>query len=206
MLFATGSDIYLLIAGHSKSNRSLVAGRVVDGTPSRFVGEFDRPIEVEIGAAVVAFGNDRGRFMQQGAALTEVVTTGPLPAYAFEPRGEAFSAEQRQTFRVSVAVSGLLARVGAHPACPVTDLSPEGFGVIVPGPYDLGATIDVRLEGVEGTLEAAARVQTARDRHDGTHRLGLLLPDPQGDGRRTLRRMAVAYQRLQLRRLACAAA
>ncbi len=202
MQLAAGSNLFLMDPQASKTRRVLHAGTVLECHPAAFVATFDPALALAVGAAVVAFAEVRGKFFQQGTIVADVRPGG---TYALDRQGEPVSAEQRQTFRVSVALAGLTAQVGRDKGCPVVDVSPEGFGLIVPAPINLGTMVRVVLTHADGTLTTTARVQTAKPRPDGTTRLGFLAPDRHGDARRTLQAMTGTFQRQHLRRLAGAA-
>ena len=205
MLLGVGSDLFLMVPEQSVKRRHLHPGRVVDRRDGSFVAEFGEPVPLAVAGAAVAFGEDGGRFHQQGTVVTDLRPDAARPTYCFDRVGDPVSAEQRQAYRVTVALAGLTAEVGRDAACPVLDVSAEGMGVIAPRPLNLGSMTELHFAHDGDAVTTLARVQTVRERPDGTFRLGLLAPDRKGGARRSLQRLTSAFQRQQLRRMAGAA-
>ena len=206
MLLGIGTELFLLDPERSATRRVMVPGRVVEQTPGGFVAELDEPLAIAPGGPAVAFAADGLRFLQQGVTLTDARADAARPTYAFARVGEPVSAEQRQTYRVSVALLGLTATVGDDDGCPLLDVSPEGFGVVSPRTLNLGSSAPVAFAHDGIAISTVARVQTLRERPDGQYRVGFLAPDRHGPARKSLQQMTNAFQRLQLRRMSGTAA
>ncbi len=206
-MLGVGTATFLLIPNGS-NKRVLYPGKVVESEAIQFAAEFDEAINSKlpvVGAEVIAYGELRGKFYQQGAIIFEIRASDARPVIVFDRVGDAVSAEQRQTFRVSVALSGIVANIGDERNCQVVDLSPEGLGVVSGRELKLGSLIPVSMM-VEGQpIANAARVQTAIKRPDGKFRYGLLIPDKKSPARKALERASSSFQRQQLRRLSGAA-
>ena len=206
-MLGVGTTMFLLIPNAS-NKRVLYPGKVTESDGLQFVSEFDESITARLPAAgteMIAYGEMRGKFYQQGATVVELRAGEAKPVIVFARSGDPVSAEQRQTFRVSVALSGIVAKVGDEHGCQVVDLSPEGFGVISSKELKLGSLINVSMALDGQAIANAARVQTAVKRPDGTYRYGLLIANRKDPARRILEQASSAMQRLQLRRLSGAA-
>jgi hypothetical protein len=200
-MLASGQGMYLLIPNASKKPL-LVPGKVVESGAASFAIQFEESSDIHVGLETVAYGDVRGKFFQQGATLTEVRATEPKATYLFLRVGEPVSAEQRQTFRVSVALSDVIAQVGDRKKCQVVDLSPEGLAVITSPGFEMGSMLKVLLTEGDHALLAQARVQTIKVLPTGKVRYGLLVPNNNNAARKTLLRLSMGFQRTQLKRLA----
>jgi c-di-GMP-binding flagellar brake protein YcgR len=130
----------------------------------------------------------------------------PIPAvYAFNRTTEPVSAEQRQTFRVSVALADIFAQLGSQRRCQVADISPEGMAIIGSPGLSIGSVQHIGFAYENFRIDADACVQTIKVLATGKVRYGLLIPRSNATARNTLQRLSVALQRTQLRRLAGAA-
>src|SRR5262249_29945805 len=107
-MVAKGTKILLLVPNEG-NQRILHPGEVIESDAQGYVVEFDEPIAPAVGANVNAYGDVRGRFYQQGAVVAAIRQTEPHPVIAFTRVGDPVSAENRQTFRVCVAMSGIFA-------------------------------------------------------------------------------------------------
>ncbi len=126
-------------------------------------------------------------------------------AYVFKRSSEAVSAEQRQTFRVSVALSDIRAQIGNQKSCHIIDFSPEGFAAIASPGFSLGSMQKIHLTYDKQTITADARVQTIKVMPTGKVRYGFLVPNSNPTARNTLQKISITFQRTQLKRLAGAA-
>jgi hypothetical protein len=204
-MLAVGSEMFLLVPAESKQKRILHPGKVLESNDTHFVAEFEQAISPALESDVVAFGERNTKFFQQGAIVRELRLPGDKPVFMFERVGDAVSAEQRQIFRVSTVTSGIVALVGKEKGCRVVDISPEGFGTVCKTALELGSLVKVSFQYEHELLSTMARVQTAKQRHDGSYRYGFLAPDRNSDARKMLARLAGQFQRMQLRRLSGAA-
>ena len=217
-MLATGSSMFLFIPDAS-NERVLHPGKVIESNAQNFVAEFEEAITPVVGSDVFAYGDVRGKFFQQAASVVELgqlcgtdvqpedsAETGiiSVPQFAFLRVGEPVSAENRQTFRVSVATSGIVALIGREGLCRVVDLSPDGFGAIVAAEYKLGSLLPVTLNFDGRVIATTARIQTVKARPDGTFRYGFLASE-KGTVRNSLEQISMSIQRTQLKRLAGAA-
>ena len=203
-MLATGTEMYLLIPDAS-NKRILHPGKVIESDAQGFVGEFEEPIAPPVGADVNAYGKVRGKFFQQGAAGVAIRQTEPQPVIAFTRVGELVSAENRQTYRVCVAMAGIAARIESEKKCAVVDMSAEGFGAVASKVYELGSLVQVAIEYEGHAISTLARVQTVKARPDGKFRYGFLVNEKKNSPRKALEQISASVQRQQLRRLAGAA-
>ena len=200
----SGQGMFLLVPKAS-GKPVLVPGKVIDSKTTSFTIQFEEAPSLEVGLESLAYCDVRGKFFQQGATLTEIKTDLPQPAFVFTRVGEPVSAEQRQTFRVSVALSNISAEVAGQRKCQVVDLSPEGLAIITSPGFLPGSVVKVSLSFEEFTIAADARVQTIKVMPTGKVRYGLLVPNVNAAARKTLLKMSMSFQRTQLKRLAGAA-
>lgn len=203
-MLAAGTEMFLLIPDDS-NGRILHPGKVIESDATSFVAEFDTAISPAIGSDVNTYGEVRSKFFQQGATVTEIRQATPKAIVAFARAGDPVSAENRQTFRVSVISANIIAKVGKEKNCPVVDVSPEGFGVIAKAEFKVGILVPVEFQHAGNVVSAPARVQTIKPRPDGKFRYGFLAPDKKSEARRSLQQITSLMQRIQLRRLAGAA-
>jgi hypothetical protein len=202
MLFV-GNAVFLLIPSPSK-RRVLHPGKVIESDATGFVAEFEETIAPPAGVDVNAYCEVRGKFFQQGAVVMEIRTSKPC-IIAFRRNGEPVSAENRQTYRVSLVTAEFVADVEKIPACQVVDISPEGFAAITSRKLSLGSIVKIKLSGEGEKFEALARVQTVQERPGGKFRYGFLVPASNGDARKKMQKISMEMQRQQLKRLRGAA-
>jgi hypothetical protein len=196
--------MFLLVP--SSSNKPvLLPAKVIESNGQCYAIQFDEAPAVEVGLETLAYCDVRGKFFQQGATLIEIKTDSPKPPFVFARVGEAVSAEQRQTFRVSVALSNITAEVSGRKKCHVVDFSPEGLAVITSPGFAPGSVVKVQLAHEEYTITADARVQTIKVLPTRKVRYGLLVPNTAVAARKSLLKMSMTFQRTQLKRLAGAA-
>jgi PilZ domain len=204
-MLEAGNPMFLLIPSPS-NERVLHPGTVIESDRSSFVAKFEETIAPAIGADLNAFCEVRGQLFQQGATVIEFRDQGDRPLIAFKRSGEPISAENRQTFRVSISAANITARVDRERSCPVVDISPEGFAVIAAKKYTLGSLVQCSFTYEETTVTATARVQAMQVKKDGKLRYGLLVPRSNAAARKSLQQISAAAQRMQLRRRRGAAA
>jgi hypothetical protein len=203
-MLTSGNPMFLMIPNASNS-KELHPGTVLVADGKSYEAEFEEAITLAEGADVNAYAEVRGKFFQQGAKVTAVREEGERKIYVFERVGEAVSAEQRQTYRVSSVTTGIVARIGKEERCPVVDVSPEGFGAIVTQRCEVGAMVTVLLRFWNEDLTATVRVQTCQARPDGKFRYGFLAPEKNSPARKALQKISATIQRAQLSRLSGAA-
>jgi len=201
-----GTPMYLLLNTDGKE-RVLRLGKVITTSPAAFTAEFEETVPCAVGTDMIVFAESRGRFFQQGVSVAQIQQADTKVVIDFARVGDVVSAEQRQTFRVSVVTTGMVAVVDKEAGCHVVDLSPEGFGAIVEKSLALGSVvpISVTYEGKVAFI-ASARVQTIKILPDGSRRYGFLVPDKKSPARKAMQDISSTLQRAQLRRLSGAAA
>lgn len=204
MLFL-GTEMFLLIPSPS-NEKVLHPGKVLQSDQATFTAEFEEPIAPPVDSDVNTYGAVNNKFFQQGAVVTEIIQAGPNAIIAFKRVGAPVSAENRQTFRVSVVTIGIQSVVDKEKSCHVVDLSPEGFGVIAAREYRRGALVPIAFHHEGLTIESAARVQTIKPRYDKKFRYGFLVSGKTNPAVKQLAQLSSAIQRQQLRRLAGVAA
>jgi hypothetical protein len=203
-MLVVGDAIFLLIPS-AANKRVLHPGTVTESDATSFAVKFEDPIAPAVGTELNAFCEVHGKFFQQGASVVEIREPGNNPVIAFNRSGEPVSAENRQTFRVSIAAATIVVRLEKERNCQLMDVSLEGFAVLAEKKYDLGSlvTCNFTYEGIAVT--AKVRVQTMQVRRDGKIRYGLHVPKVNAEARKALQQISSAAQRAQLRRLRGAA-
>jgi hypothetical protein len=203
-MLATGSEMFLFIPNESNT-RTLHPGKVIESTSDAFVGQFEEAILPEVFASVNAFGEVDGKFFQQAAIVTELRQELPVPIIAFSRAGEPVSAENREIFRVCVAMAGISAKVEREDGCSVMDISPVGLAAMAATEHKLGTDVRVAFHHEAWTVSTGARVQTVKPRPDGRYRYGLLAFGKNTEAHKALQQISMSMQKQQLRRLAGAA-
>lgn len=204
MTLTAGIDIFLALPGETAKGK-LLPGRVIEADAANCVVELDEPVIPAIGAPVNLYLTMRGKFMQQAAAVAQVLESIPKPRVAMNCVGEMVSAEKRQIFRVSVISLGMLCRIVNERKCPVVDMSVEGFAAIAMKQHPVGLIVPTEIYHQNQTICTPARIQTVHKRPDGKFRYGLRPIDKKGVVKKFLRETSSAVQRMQLRRAAGAA-
>ena len=109
-MISTGTPIYLL-APTATNKRTLLPGKAVQADTETFVGEFEEAAAPAVGADVNVYFEVNGKFFQQGAVVVEVQAPESRSVIGFRRVGGPISAEQRGTYRVSIAGDGVQARI-----------------------------------------------------------------------------------------------
>jgi hypothetical protein len=203
-MLARGSEMFLFIPNDT-NNRVLHPGRVVESNANSFVGEFAQPLRPEPLSAVNAYGDINGTFYQQPAIVADLRQALPTSIIAFDRAGPPVSAENREIFRVCVAMADINAKLESESCCPVMDISPVGLAALSAKEHKLGADVNVVFRYDGWAVSTTARVQTVKERPDGRFRYGLLALGKNTDAHRALQQMTMSMQHQQLRRLAGAA-
>jgi hypothetical protein len=204
MTITAGNDIFLALPGETAKGK-LHPGKVIEADEGKCIIELEEPLIPEVGAQVNLFLTVRGKFMQQAAAVAQVLESIPKPRVAMNCVGDMVSAEKRQVFRVSVTSLGMLCRIVNERRCPVVDMSVEGFAAIASKQHPVGLIVPTEIYYQDQTICTPARIQTVYKRPDGKFRYGLRPIDKKGVAKKFLRETSSAVQRMQLRRQAGAA-
>lgn len=199
-MLKAGAPIFVTIPEESEAP-VYHPGRVLESNSEGFLAEFSQLPDITEGSSVCACGEVGGKFFQQQAVVKEICRISP-PVLRFHRVGNASSAEKRTSFRVRTTKLNLAARIGAELRCPVTDVSPEGFGAVTSTPLAPGDTITVQFEYENQVFEGEVRVQSASALPNGRRRTGFWIPERSGKMRRLMERIASSVQRRQLRTMA----
>lgn len=111
-------------------------------------------------------------------------------------------AEQRGTFRVSVADQGMKAIIDAQPDCRPLDISAEGLGVITTRPLKVGQPVSVNIVFDGRRIDGLMIVRAVRERKDKKFRCGLQAPSKNKELLKSLQAITMTVQRELLSRLA----
>jgi hypothetical protein len=203
-MLGVGTDMFLFVP-NEPNMRTLHPGTVIESTSDAFVAGFAELITPELLASVNAYGEVNGKFYQQAAIVTEIRQEVPGPIITFSRTGEPVSAENREIFRVCVAMAGISAEVEQEPGCSVMDISPVGLAALAATEHKLGADVRVAFDHEGWNVSTGARIQTVNPRPDGRFRYGLLAFGKNTEAHKALEQISMSMQRQQLRRLAGAA-
>ncbi|MBV8780974.1 MAG: PilZ domain-containing protein [Phycisphaerae bacterium] len=195
----------MLLLPSNSNRRVLHPGLVLESDDKRVVCQFEEPIAPVEGSDVIAFGLVKEKFFQQSVRVKSYLPSNGSPIIEFQRTGDPVSAEQRQTYRASVTIANIRAKVGNEPNCLIVDISGEGFGAIATAEYKLGSVVQVLFSVEDQTVNTAVRVQTARQRADGKYRYGFLVAEKNNPARKALNLISLMMQRRQLKRLSGAA-
>ena len=150
----------------------------------------------------IYFELDR-QFMRQPARIGSVISTEKQTHVEFETIGEAISAENRQTLRISSVGADLTATFGTEKNCQVVDISPMGFAVYATKDYEIESPVDATLyfegEEYQGTVVVKAAIP-----RKGGIRYGVYHADDTTSGsgfKNALGKITMAIQRQQLARV-----
>ena len=204
MIFENDKPCFLLVATPS-NKRLLKAGRVLEVGANNVVIEFEDLLLPPIESDVTLLANVRGKFHQQAAKVIAHRPEASRPTAEFKTIGEAISAEQRGSYRISVISAEIHARVGRLTQCPVADISPEGLSVICSHKLEIGTGVEVEFMAEGVIVSGAFRVQSVKPLSPSKNRYGLFAPDKHSDTRRSLEKLSGIMQRFQLKRLSGAA-
>ena len=174
----------------------------VEGTLYTAELEEEHPvIEVEMNFFIY-FEVDR-KFMCQNAQVKSVTKTVSNTLLEFETFGEPFSAENRQTLRISSVGADLSATFGSEEHCEVVDVSPTGFAVYGKKKHEIGSHIEVTLSFQGEAFNGRGRIMTAIERKGGIRYGVHCIDDPTiGNSLKNgLGRITMAIQRQQLARI-----
>jgi hypothetical protein len=204
-MFIIGNSLFMLIPNEA-NERILLPGKVLEHDDQTVVAEFAEPLTLAVGAEVNLYGDFRGRFYQQGAAVIALRQAEPpapaVPIVALRKVGEIAAADSRGSYRVSTAALNVYANIGEECSCRVLDISPEGFAAITTRDYPIGSTVRASLVCEGLACSGHARVQTLKVLPNGQHRYGFLAPDSKTSTmRKVLGHITATVQRIQLRRL-----
>ena len=194
-MLRTDGEMFILIP--DASNKAILhPGKVMSCDDSKFQAASVEQITAAVGADVNTFAAVNGKFKQQGADRSGVAIYRSRRRF-FLPHGPIVSAEQRQIYRVSTVMAGILAQIGKELNCPVVDVSAEGFAAIASNPLQIGTLTEIGLRFEQIIIKTTARVQTAKTLANGKVRYGFLIPDKQYAARKSFYQISGAIQRAQ---------
>lgn len=111
-------------------------------------------------------------------------------------------AEQRGSFRVSVADQGIKVNINAWPDCRPLDVCAEGLGVITAKPLKIGQSVSVNIVFGGERIDGLMIVRAVRQRKDKKYRCGLQAPSKNKELLKSLQTITMTVQRELLSRLA----
>lgn len=204
-MFASGKGVFVQIPDGSVQ-RVLHPATIVAVDSGVLALEFSDPDFLpQAGQAVLVFFDRKGEFTQQAGRIGGVRASEPRAVVGVELVGKPVSAESRQSYRISTAVSGLTATVGSIENCRLLDVSATGFAVLTDKPLTIGDIVKAVLSLDGDTFTGEVSVQNAGTFADGLTRYGLYCVsegEPGYDLQSGLLRISVHVQREQLRRYA----
>lgn len=105
----------------------------------------DQALLFEVGQEFLIYFEQRRQFMQQPARVDALLDINSGTLIALQTIGDPVSAESRQCYRVSTALSNLLITFDGMENCSLRDVSVTGFAVISPNEYKIGQVVDAEL-------------------------------------------------------------
>lgn len=115
------------------------------------------------------------------------------------PQGDAFSANQRESFRVFVSQSEIEVWINGDEPGAIVDVSETGLRVCVPGTMSQGETAHVRVRSADRVIQGVFTVRRVEDSRVGSC-VGLSADPFDKELAAGLRAMVADMQRAQLRR------
>lgn len=201
-MFASGKGVFVQIPDGSVQ-RILHPATIVAVDSGALALEFSDPeLKPQAGQAVLIFFDRKGEFTQQAARIGGVRASEPRAVIGVELLGKPISAESRQSYRISTAVSGLTAKVGSVENCRLLDVSAAGFAILTDKPLSVGEILKAELSLENDTFVGQVSVQNGAPFGSGQMRYGLYVVDegePGYDLQSGLLRISVYVQRQQLR-------
>ena len=184
-----GDRFYVQIPNQT-GERILHPSVVVEKEGSKYVAEVEvSSPPLEAGNDIVIFFELNGEFMQQAGridmvkpatASSEDTSTSsslnsnhPSTSVGFQLVGEAISAENRQSFRVSTVMIDLTASLENEVNCPLLDISSSGFSLLSSREHAYGSLVEVALAFGPDTYSGKVRIQNVIENPKGVFRYGL---------------------------------
>lgn len=159
-------------------------------------------LTLDPGAEILIYYDSKRELMQHSAKVGALLDDDAGTVVGIELFGEPVSAESRECYRVSTVLANLKAGVGDETGCPLTDVSVTGFSVLARTSHANGASLRVSLHHEGEDFAGLAVVQSIRSYDDGSIRYGMRCVDEHGDLANGLKKISMAVQRQQLKRLA----
>jgi len=226
-MLSKGTAIFLQFPNEG-SRRILHSGKIVechDGVTAAAVFEEEK-LPISAGLDLTLFYEWQRKFVQQPARIDAILEAtaqqggdaevvlgtpdDPRPwgiKAALTASGEPVSAESRQCYRVSTAISERYAEIEGE-KCKLMDVSATGYAVMTKKKFEVGSILGgaVTVDGRQ--FSGLISIQNARDLGSGRFRYGLYCADPKiskGNLKDGLPQLSMAIQREQLKRRSGAA-
>ncbi len=168
-----------------------------------YIAEFEESdLSVEAGQDVFVYYELYRKFVKQAARIEAVRQTAPALTIGFQLTGDTVSAESRECFRVSTALTNLTADFGSDSNCRLLDVSIIGFAVEATERYEIGHTLPATLHFQGKHFTGKTRIQSIRELDGGRFRYGVhSLADKSsgGDLSEGQQQISTAVKREQLR-------
>ncbi|HQY89299.1 MAG TPA: hypothetical protein PK402_11615 [Tepidisphaeraceae bacterium] len=204
-MFEVKQPAFLMIPGESKK-RILHPATVCELNDGKVFCVFDESLlPMKVGTEVMLYADVRGKFTQTGATLVSAGEVDGKLVCSFAPVGDPVSAESRGSYRISIIADNVTATLGKFSACPVADVSPEGFSLLLDISLPVGSTFDATINAGETSLTGKVRLQTVKQLPTGQFRYGLLAFETKSPFRKSLQKLSMDMQRSRLKRMSRAA-
>jgi hypothetical protein len=225
-MLGKGTIVFLQFPQEART-RLLHQGTVVDLAPGAFQAIFDEDtLPLDAGQELMIYYETQRKFVKQavrvvavhgGGALTDAITVAQENetsdaatatvvcaglAAALALVGECCSAESRQCYRVSTAVSDHRAELAGE-NCKLLDVSATGYAVLSTKVYKVGQVLDGAVMLRRETFRGRVCIQSAKDLGRGRFRYGLNCADERtraGGLKEGLPKLTMDIQLEQLRR------
>ena len=191
--------------GSNSGQRVLHPAEILGSTGGVFTAKSQTAeLAFELGEALMVY-YQRGRsFVKQPALIESCDTSQRLAKIQFAFRGEAVSAEQRESYRVSTIMTELCVDIVDEMGCKLVDISVTGCSAIASGRYRQRQLVRITLYHEGEPISGQAIVRGVKRLDAERTRYGLLCVierDSDGALKKGLREITMAVQRSQLQRL-----
>lgn len=199
-----GANIYVRLAGETPGEKPLRTALVLERREALCTVEISDAENPPAPGDMICFFFDLGpRFSQQDARVGRCLVRDNKCIMSVALIDEPVPAENRQSFRVSVATADLCARLNCAQNCPVIDVSFTGFAIVSEGMFQIGDAVTVAVKFEGRTYTGEATIKSVNPVDEAKTRYGLHVPPNRGAStlQKGLQAIASSIQRLQLRRL-----
>lgn len=203
-MLTAGSNIYVRLAGESPDTSPLRTAIVLERRENLCTVEIaDADNPPAPGDTICFFYDVASRFSQQRARVGRCLVRDKKCIMSVALLAEPEPAENRQSFRVSVATADLCARLNCSQNCPVLDVSFTGFAIVTDGVFQVGESVTVAVKFEGRTYTGEATIKSANPIEGELTRYGLHVPPNRGAStlQKGLQAISSSIQRMQLRRL-----
>ncbi len=200
-------DVTIFIRFPNEStNRILHAVKVVEvgGSDNLTVKPENPELPLEAEQELLIYFEKNRKFMQQPAKVEALLEGEEGVVAAMKTVGEPVSAESRQCYRVSTALSKLTTTFDGVGGCSLRDVSVTGFSVLSKKQYKNGQIIDAEIRFEGKRYVGKTSIQSVTPMEDGQIRYGVNCVKAAASATslsKGVQQISMSVQRQQLNRL-----